>query len=330
MAAIWRQVFPINNRGGCDCPTCARAMTKATAELDSKARTFNFCRVCEFFWFEAGEYEALPPAPPRPRVPGDFDYSGLPMELREKRAMMKVDEITESARADDPTPDGGWKIVPSLFGLPIEMDSDGLDCVPWATYFFSLFIAGVSIAAFPHLQEIVGIYGLIPNHLWRDDGLTLLTSFFLHGSWFHLVTNLYFLLVFGRAVENNLGVWRWLLVLLVADQTGNLLHILGDPRSDVPCVGASGGISGVITYYALRFPRARLGMLLNYGYVYWRWIRFPAWVAFLLWIGLQMLYAWEQLSGFSNDSALAHFGGVGAGVVFWLIWRKRQRRSRCR
>jgi len=327
MAGIWGQVFAMNNHDGYSCPTCSKAMTMATVEVEGKEMILNFCRICEFIWFDAGEYEALPLAPPKPHVLGEIDWPDIPMELREKLAMMKVNEIVEKARMDDPTPDAGWKTVPSVLGLPVEMDSAELEHVPWATYLLSLVIAGVSIAAFFDLKVMVEEYGLIPNLVWRDYGATLLTSFFLHGGPMHLVGNLYFLLVLGRAVENNLGPWRWLLIVLVADQTGNLLHILGDPRSDVPCIGASGGISGIITYYALKFPRARLGMLFNYGYIYMRWVQFPAWVAFLLWIGLQTLYAWEQMSGFSNVSALAHFGGVGAGFVFWLIWRKQERRS---
>ena len=326
MAGIWRQVFPLNNHDGGACPICSKTMTLATVKLEVKEMTFAICKVCEFIWFKAGVFEALPLAPPKPHVLGEIDYANIPMELREKLAMMKVDEIAEKARAEEQMPDDPWKAIPSVLGLPIEMDSTETESTPWATYSLSVVIALVSVAAFFNLRQIVESYGLIPDQVWRYYGLTLVTSFFLHGSPFHLIGNLYFLLIFGRGVENNLGPWRWLLIVLVADQTGNLLHILGNVHDDRPCIGASGGISGIITYYALKFPHARLGMLLNYGYVYWRWIQFPAWVAFLLWILLQTYGVWAQMSGFSNVSALAHFGGVGVGFVFWLVWRNREQK----
>lgn len=190
MAGIWRQVFPVNNRNGCACPTCSRTMTEATVVLEGNELTLDLCRLCEFIWFDPGEYESLPLAPPKPHVLGEIDYPKLPMELREKLAMMKVDEIAAKARAEDPTPDASWKTLPSVLGLPVEMDSDPLDCIPWATYSLSAVIAVVSIAAFFHLKTIVEGYGLIPDQFGRDYGLTLLTSFFLHGSPFHLIGNL--------------------------------------------------------------------------------------------------------------------------------------------
>ena len=98
------------------------------------------------------------------------------------------------------------------------------------------------------------------------------------------------------------------------------LHIIGNPHSTVPCVGASGGISGVITYYALRFPRARLG----YMFWYWwhvRWVHVPAYVALLFWFALQFLLVAEQQLGVGNVAALAHLGGAAVGVGAWLLWR---------
>jgi membrane associated rhomboid family serine protease len=97
---------------------------------------------------------------------------------------------------------------------------------------------------------------------------------------------------------------------------------MADPRGAVPCIGASGGISGLIAFYALKFPHARLGILFRYYYVYFKWIQFPAWVAFILWILLQFWGAYKQIAGFSNVSALAHLGGTALGVLLWAVWKK--------
>jgi membrane associated rhomboid family serine protease len=132
---------------------------------------------------------------------------------------------------------------------------------------------------------------------------------------------MYFFLIFGDNVEDVLGKWRFLALLLAADLAGNLLHILGAASSTIPCVGASGGISGIIAYYALKFPHARLGFLFRF-YLLFKWVHMPAYAMFILWVGLQFVGTFMQLSGFSNVSALAHLGGAVMGLVFWVLTRK--------
>jgi membrane associated rhomboid family serine protease len=151
----------------------------------------------------------------------------------------------------------------------------------------------------------------------RYAGLTLLTSFFIHGSWLHLLVNLYVLLVFGDNVEEYLGAGRYLALLAVATVAGGLAHVALDPRSVVPVIGASGGISGVVAYYVLRFPQARLGLM----YVY-RWFRIRAYAFGLIWVLLQIIAAREQIAGIGDVSALAHLGGAAVGVWFWAIWTR--------
>jgi membrane associated rhomboid family serine protease len=90
-----------------------------------------------------------------------------------------------------------------------------------------------------------------------------------------------------------------------------------DPSSTVPCVGASGGISGVMAFFALKNPGAKVSL-----FVRARWIGIPALVALLLWTGLQLLELTYQLEGISNVSAAGHFGGLVVGVTFWLVYRK--------
>lgn len=152
-------------------------------------------------------------------------------------------------------------------------------------------------------------------------GLTLVTSFFLHGSLLHLIGNGVFLLMFGDNVEDFLGHARYALLLVGASLAGDLIHIFFEPKGELPCIGASGGISGVIMFYALQFPRARLVQMFRFGLVI-RWVRFSAWTAILVWIGLQLFGVWEQISGVSNVSALAHLGGAAFGAGFWFLSRE--------
>ena len=173
-----------------------------------------------------------------------------------------------------------------------------------------------------NLEAAIEGFGLVPAQLWRHGGVTFITSFFLHAGLLHLIGNVYFLLVFGDNVEDDLGRWRFVLLLAAADLFGNLLHVAGNPHSMTPCVGASGGISGVIAYYALRFPRARLGIMFGYWF-YFRWVHFPAYVGLLFWFVLQFLLAFEQKLGIGNVAAFAHLGGAAVGVAAWLLWRSR-------
>jgi len=133
---------------------------------------------------------------------------------------------------------------------------------------------------------------------------------------------MYFLLVFGDNVEDFLRPLRYLTLIALAAFIGDLAHIAVDPQSQIPCIGASGGIAGVITFYLLNFPLVRLEFLMRWGFVWFRWIRLPAWSVFILWIFFQLIGALEQKAGMSSVSSFAHLGGAAVGVVAWLIWRK--------
>jgi membrane associated rhomboid family serine protease len=179
------------------------------------------------------------------------------------------------------------------------------------------------------LREVVQRFGLIPAQATRLDGLTFVTSFFLHAGIIHLAGNMYFLLAFGHAVENFLRPLRYLALIAVAAFIGDLAHIALDPRSQTPCIGASGGIAGVITFYALNFPRMRLAFLMRLGFVWFRWIRLPAWFVFILWILFQIIGTLEQKAGLSSVSSAAHLGGAAIGVLAWLVWRNATANLEC-
>ena len=126
---------------------------------------------------------------------------------------------------------------------------------------------------------------------------------------------------FGGNVEDYLGRKRFLALILLAELAGNFFHIAADPHSTTPCIGASGGISAVIAFYALKFPHARLGFLAGRYYRY-GWIKLPACGAFALWIAMQFFGAYGQIAGFGKVSAMAHVGGATVGVLAWIAWRK--------
>ncbi len=284
---------------------------KATVRVD-------VCRLCHFVWFDAHEVDTLVPRP-LPAV-----QPKLPQKAREAIAMMKVEQLAEEARGtdfDSEPPDDWWKQIAAFCGMPIEFDVTAPERKPWVTWTLCLIIIHCSLLALPHLHEIVWRFGLIPAQATRLGGLTFLTSFFLHAGIFHLIANIYFLFVFGDDVESFLRPFRYLLLIGLSAFVGDLAHIAANPHSQIPCIGASGGIAGVISFYTLKFPHVRLGFLLRY---WWRfhWIRLPAWSVLILWILLQIVGAWEQVAGISSVSSLAHLGGAAVGFVAWLTWRR--------
>ncbi len=114
---------------------------------------------------------------------------------------------------------------------------------------------------------------------------------------------------------------RYLALVALAAFIGDLAHMALDPRSETPCIGASGGIAGVITLYALNFPRMRLAFLMRLGVAWFRWIRLPAWLVFVLWILFQVIGTLEQKAGMSSVSSAAHLGGAAVGILAWILWR---------
>ena len=209
----------------------------------------------------------------------------------------------------------------------MEFDEPKEQRKPWTTRLLSAAIICVSLLAFLNLRDIVQRFGLIPAEATRLGGLTFVTSFFLHAGIIHLVGNMYFLLAFGHAVENFLRPPRYLILIALAAFIGDLAHIALDPRSQIPCIGASGGIAGVITFYALNFPRMRLAFLMRLGFVWFRWIRLPAWFVFVLWILFQIIGTLEQRAGMSSVSSAAHLGGAAVGLLGWLLWRTPKTKS---
>ena len=296
-------------------------MVEVPLPVDGREVPLDVCTGCHFVWFDPQELEQLPEGPAAPS-----EEEPLSQQAREQIAVAEAESVAERAEADEEDPLLGpadkWKWIPGLFGMPVECKVPALKTWPWVTWGLAAGLALVFVWTHGNLEDVVPEFGLIPAEAWRYGGLTLVTGFFLHAGLWHLLANTYFLLVFGDNVEDYLGRWRYVLLLAAAALAGQAAHVVGDPRATLPCVGASGGISGVITFYALRFPEARLGILLRYFLVF-GWLYMPAYAALILWFLIQFLMVFLQFSGASDVSALAHLGGAAVGVAAWLVWRQK-------
>ncbi|MGJ8640662.1 MAG: rhomboid family intramembrane serine protease [Opitutaceae bacterium] len=221
-------------------------------------------------------------------------------------------------------PEQSWQWIPALLGMPVEDEQPQgrrqHDEKPVFTWFLAIGIVVVSLLAMLDLNSVIEAYGLIPAEYGRGGGLTWLTAFFIHGGLLHLVGNVYFLVVFGDNVEKCLGTIEFFLLLCLATLSGHFVHILMDPSSTVPCIGASGGISGVMAFYALRFRNHQLAVMFWLVFKTY-WLRMSALPLFGIWVFLQLITAGQQMAGVSHISGGAHLGGALAGVFAWLVWR---------
>jgi membrane associated rhomboid family serine protease len=286
------------------CPCCVQPMREIALGDDLELPTLDVCRSCKLFWFDPGEYESLPPPPASPP-----SAPAKPAEVQ-KQATAATEEEPDLFLLETNQPTWHWLFF--LVGYPVEMMSPRLQRLPWTTWALASSIALVSLAAFLD-PSAVAEFGLIPAQCWRLGGATFISSFFLHAGLLHLLGNLYFLLVFGDNVEDYLGGWLFLLLVLLGDLAGNVMQIALDPTATTRVIGASGGISAVIAYYALRFPRSRLLFLFGYFYPF----AVSVWFWFVIWVIMQFVGVWLQLRGMSSVAAIAHLGGVGMGVIFW-------------
>jgi rhomboid family protein len=145
--------------------------------------------------------------------------------------------------------------------------------------------------------------------------LNVLTSMFLHGSWMHLIGNMWFLWLFGNNVEDSMTRPRFVIFYLLCGLAAALAQVLADPRSPLPMVGASGAISGVMGAYLVLFPRVRVFTFVPLGF-FMTSVALPAWVMLIYWSALQLLGGFVDIGGEGGGVAFwAHIGGFLAGVV---------------
>ena len=148
----------------------------------------------------------------------------------------------------------------------------------------------------------------------------LVSSMFLHGGWFHLIGNLWFLWIFGNNVEDSMGRLRFVLFYLIVGVAAALAHVAAEPDSALPMVGASGAVSGVMGAYLVLVPRARVKTLLVL-IVFFTVVELPAFVYLLYWLALQLF---SSAAGASSGVAFwAHIGGFLAGALLVPFFRRR-------
>lgn len=165
---------------------------------------------------------------------------------------------------------------------------------------------------------LVGEARLPPELVMVPGPATLVTALFLHGSWLHLASNMVFLCIFGRPLEAAIGTLRYVVFYLTAGILSCLAQVAAAPASEVPMIGASGAIAGVLGGFLWQFPAARVRLLLIV-IVFFKVIKVPALLMLGLWFAGQVVGAAAAPAETGGIAFWAHLGGFAAGLAFLPI-----------
>src|ERR1700732_1494951 len=222
--------------------------------------------------------------------------------------------------------------------LPIRDDQPRYS-TPWVTRF--LIALNLLIFFFEatldrrSLHALIFQFGVVPSHLAALLGgstrypvpvvaVPFLTSLFLHGSWMHVIGNMWFLYIFGDNVEDYLGHFKYLVFYLLTGVLAMSTHVIVNLYSTAPALGASGAIAGVLGAYFVLYPRARV---LTWFFVFVVWV--PAWIILGYWFVLNFLSGTAtvlavQRQNMGGVAFWAHVGGFVAGALLVKVFGERR------
>jgi hypothetical protein len=225
--------------------------------------------------------------------------------------------------------------------LPIRDDQPSYS-TPWVTRF--LIVLNLLIFFFEatldrrSLDILIHQFGVVPSHLAAFLAgsakyplpvviLPFFTSMFLHGSWMHVIGNMWFLYIFGDNVEDYLGHFKYLLFYIFTWLIAMTTQVAISLHSTLPTLGASGAIAGVLGAYFILYPRARV---LTWFFVFVIWV--PAWIILGYWFALQFLSGTATALAVQGQNAggvafWAHVGGFISGALLVKIFGERRLRS---
>ena len=178
----------------------------------------------------------------------------------------------------------------------------------------TIFALGVTPAVLFNFLE------LHPSLDWVPPELTIFTSMFLHAGWGHLIGNLLYLWVFGNNIEAAMGRLKFIVFYLLCGVAAVLAQALPDMDSEIPMVGASGAISGVLGAYILLYPQAKVHVIIPIM-LYPLRVQLSALLVLGFWFGLQLVSSF-MASGEGGVAFGAHIGGFLAGIVLVAFFKR--------
>jgi membrane associated rhomboid family serine protease len=206
--------------------------------------------------------------------------------------------------------------------FPIGDDDSGRRTVPVVTYALILLNVLFFLVELSGGEQFIQQWSVVPRRLLANpagDFLTVFTSMFMHAGWVHLLGNMLYLWIFGDNVEDSFGHVKFLLFYLVCGIAATLAQLAFSISSNVPNLGASGAIAGVLGAYIMLFPKGQVKVLMGRGV-----IPMPALVVIGLWIVLQLVSGFGSITASAQTGGvayMAHIGGFVAGLILTFVLR---------
>jgi membrane associated rhomboid family serine protease/Zn-finger nucleic acid-binding protein len=293
--ATWKntEIATFRGSGELICPHDQAVMDKYKVAFDGEKVNVDVCPQCAGLWLDANEGIML------------------------RQIVMTAGQDFNTGVIEKPSGAetvGGY-VFQLLSGFPMEVWNP-IHKTPWLTIstialLFSIFLFQTINGAW-----IIEQFAVLPDSIRQGQHLlSLLTSSFLHGSWLHLIGNIYFLYVFGDNIEDTLGAWRFVMIYVVAAIAGSLLQAFTQPDSAIHSLGASDAIAGMMGAYFVLFPRVKL-----YIMIFVFRVRIPSWWFLGFWIGFNLIrgMAFDEAS---NVAWMAHVGGFAVGALLGYLFK---------
>ncbi len=183
-----------------------------------------------------------------------------------------------------------------------------------------------------HIASLFTNYGLVPSHFVEAPIQTypnVFSAMFLHAGFMHLAGNMLFLWIFGNNIEDVLGKIRFITFYLICGMIAAMCHVFMDTGSEIPMVGASGAISGVLGAYLMLFPKAKVKTLVFLGILI-TIVRIPAAFLLIFWLGIQIYSNLAMGSEGGGVAWMAHIGGFIGGMILIIPFKASLKPSRPR
>ncbi len=209
--------------------------------------------------------------------------------------------------------------------FPIGDDNSTRRTFPIVTLFLILVNVIFFIAELALGEAFIVQWSFVPQRFLANpvaDFLTLFTSMFMHAGWLHIAGNMLYLWIFGDNVEDRFGRVKFLIFYLVCGLVATFAQMAFNMHSEIPNLGASGAIAGVLGAYIVMFSKARVKVLLGN-----RVVQLPALIVLGLWIVLQFFSGIGSIMGSTDDGGIAymaHIGGFVIGFILTLFFRKKR------
>jgi len=217
--------------------------------------------------------------------------------------------------------------------IPIR-DKNPSGTFPYVT--ISIIVLNVSVFLYeislgPNLNIFLMKYGVVPlkvKHFSIDSDVTFINTFFpfisspfLHGGFIHLIGNMWFLWIFGDNIEDKLGHFKFIIFYVICGITASYVHVIFNSQSNIPCIGASGAIAGVLGAYMVTFPYARIITIVPL-FIFIQIIELPAIIVLGFWFVIQFFFGTASMSTSGGGVAWwAHIGGFASGIIMFYVIR---------